>query len=198
MNNFWNERYASAGYAYGTAPNAFIREQLALLQAGRLWVPGCGEGRDAVYAARLGWHVEAFDASEAGLRKAEALAHQEKVQIRFSCQDASDVHVHPEQFDAVVLTFFHLSPELRNRFHRHVVDSLRSGGRIILEGFSTQQLGKPSGGPRDRDWLFTREIIENDFHQLVSEISLETDYVLDEGLYHQGEGSVVRYVGRKK
>jgi hypothetical protein len=39
--SFWNSRYAEPGFAYGTQPNDFLREQAALLPAG----PGaCASG----------------------------------------------------------------------------------------------------------------------------------------------------------
>lgn len=39
--NFWDQRFADAGYKYGTQPNAFLREQAARLPpASRVLVPG--------------------------------------------------------------------------------------------------------------------------------------------------------------
>ena len=77
---FWNERYAQKEYVYGKAPNAFFKSVIDQLKPGRLLVPGAGEGRDAVYAATLGWQVDAFDSSETGREKALSLAQEKRRQ----------------------------------------------------------------------------------------------------------------------
>jgi hypothetical protein len=65
----WNERYSKDGFAYGEQPNNYLKEQLEKLQAGSILFPAEGEGRNAVFAARLGWKVSAFDISTEGKEK---------------------------------------------------------------------------------------------------------------------------------
>ena len=60
----WNERYSADEYAYGTSPNEFFRKNIEQLPPGKILLPGDGEGRNAVYAAALGWDVTAFDMSD--------------------------------------------------------------------------------------------------------------------------------------
>jgi hypothetical protein len=68
--NRWNERYANEEFAYGEEPNNYLKEQLTKLDAGKILFPAEGEGRNAVFAAKEGWTVSAFDISNEGLRKA--------------------------------------------------------------------------------------------------------------------------------
>jgi hypothetical protein len=78
-----------------------------------------------------------------------------------------------------------------------VVESLKPGGRVILEAFHVSQLGNNTGGPGIPELLFTEEIIRSDFARL-EPISLEQDRViLEEGAFHRGEAEVIRFVGRK-
>jgi len=63
MKEFWNERYAKNEFIYGTEPNEFFRKELEILPAGKIILPCDGEGRNAVFAAKLGWKVNAFDFS---------------------------------------------------------------------------------------------------------------------------------------
>ena len=51
----WNERFGKAEYAYGTKPNSYLKQQLGHIKAGSILFPAEGEGRNAVYAAKLGW-----------------------------------------------------------------------------------------------------------------------------------------------
>lgn len=40
MDNSWNERYAMEEYNYGTAPNAFFKQELEKLSPGRILIQG--------------------------------------------------------------------------------------------------------------------------------------------------------------
>lgn len=52
---FWDDRYGGAGFAYGTAPNRWLRERAgAILPGGRVLSLGEGEGRNAVRLAERG------------------------------------------------------------------------------------------------------------------------------------------------
>ena len=72
----------SEEYVYGTEPNQFFKEQLQkIIPAGKLLLPGEGEGRNAVYAAKLGWMVDAFDQSSVARTKALNLAKEKKSKL---------------------------------------------------------------------------------------------------------------------
>ena len=68
MKEFWNERYAEPEFAYGVLPNDFFKNQLDKLKPGSILLVCEGEGRNAVYAAKNGWKVEAFDSSEQAMK----------------------------------------------------------------------------------------------------------------------------------
>ena len=78
MKDFWNERYASTEYVYGKEPNQYFKQILCSLSPGKILLPAEGEGRNAVYAASLGWQVYAYDFSERAYKKAMALAAEKK------------------------------------------------------------------------------------------------------------------------
>ena len=66
----WDTRYASEGYAYGIAPNEFFKNSVATYKpSGKMLLPAEGEGRNAVYAAKEGLEVTAFDISVEGRKK---------------------------------------------------------------------------------------------------------------------------------
>ena len=148
MKAMWNERYQQDIYQYGINPNDFMAEQIPQLPIGRILFPGAGEGRDAVFAAKLGWEVHAFDLSEQGQAKALKLASQEKTRIHFKVADATLVKFPLASFDVIALTYFHLPVEIRLAFYASCISWLKPGGKILLEGFSKKQLGLSSGGPK--------------------------------------------------
>lgn len=87
MKEFWNERYSTEAFAYGKNPNVFFKQELDKLGKGRILLPADGEGRNSIYAAKLGFDVYACDLSISGKTKAEALAAEEKVEINYLVGD---------------------------------------------------------------------------------------------------------------
>lgn len=193
----WNERYQQDIYQYGINPNDFMAEQIPQLPKGRILFPGAGEGRDAVYAAKLGWEVHAFDLSEQGQAKALKLASHEKTRIHFKVSDASLVKFPIASFDVIALTYFHLPVEIRVAFYANCISWLKPGGRILLEGFSKKQQGLSSGGPKNIDWLFSTKELEIEFPGLTILLNEEKQRLLDEGPLHQGLAEVVQFIAQK-
>ena len=113
---FWNKRYAENETVYGTAPNKFFKLFIDQHKPGTILLPGEGEGRNAVYAAKKGWKVEAFDFSPVAREKALELAKQQKVQINYEVKSIESF-VAEKQYDAVALVYVHLEPVLRAKFH---------------------------------------------------------------------------------
>lgn len=198
MKSFWDSRYSLPQYAYGIEPNAFLAGQLRKLKPGKLLLPMEGEGRNAVFAAKEGWIVDAFDFSEAAQRKAEKLAAEAGVTINYSISDASRFQAAEGSYDAVAMIFAHLPPEIRNGFHRKLIDALRPGGVFLLEAFTPQQLNYQSGGPRQYEMLYTAQMLQQDFSDLRIEFLEETETTLEEGPFHSGKAAVVQLIAIKK
>lgn len=197
MSEFWNERYALQEYVYGTEPNVFFKDQIKKISPGKILFPAEGEGRNAVYAAKLGWDVYAYDSSTKAKKKAELLAKGNSVEINYNVYDMETADYPLEFFDCIVLIFAHFHPFERNFFHNKLVSFLKPGGTIILEGFSKKQMQFNSGGPRNLEMLFSADEIQNDFNLLLKTELEETETVLDEGSFHQGPASVIRMIGKK-
>ena len=203
MNQFWNERYGQTAYAYGEKPNVFFSEQLAQIPVGKALFPAEGEGRNAVYAAKLGWDVTAFDMSDQGKMKAEQLAEKNGVSIDYQVSSAESFHAEPESFDLLALIYAHFPGNSRVENHKRLAQLVKPGGMIILEGFSKENLKLATentgiGGPKDINMLFSVEEIKADFSDFEVILAEEQQIQLKEGLYHNGTGSVIRFVGKKK
>jgi 2-polyprenyl-3-methyl-5-hydroxy-6-metoxy-1,4-benzoquinol methylase len=196
-NTFWNERFASDEYIYGTAPNAFFKSVIDGMEPGKILLPAEGEGRNAVYAASLGWDVHAFDYSEEGKKKALLLAEKNGVSIDY---EISDFHAFlgKAPYDMIGLFFTHFPPPYRAEIFRSYTDMLSPGGIIVAELFSKNQLGLTSGGPKDINLLTSVDEFQTIFEKRLKIEQLEeVESVLDEGSYHEGRAFTVRFVGVK-
>lgn len=197
MKAFWNERYSESSYVYGEQPNEFFREQLQLLPTGKLLLPAEGEGRNAVYAATLGWQVEAFDQSTAGQAKALQLAARNNVNIDYQVNDLEDIHYESNHFDVIALVFAHFPAAVRTDYHQKLLNFLKPGGTLLLQGFNKAQIKYQSGGPRDSSMLFSTEELLHDFNGLAIATLEELETTLQEGLYHNGAAALISLVAKK-
>ncbi|MDE5421816.1 class I SAM-dependent methyltransferase [Ancylomarina sp. DW003] len=197
QSDMWNERYANEAFVYGETPNQFFKEELLKLEAGSILLPAEGEGRNAVFAASQLWQVNAFDQSKQGRLKAINLAEKHQVEIKYDIADFENFNSDKESYDCIALIYAHVSEIKRQVYHRLILDYLKPGGILLLEGFSKKQLGKKSGGPGQEAMLFSKEILLDDFSNLEVLKLEELDVELNEGEFHQGMASVIRFVGRK-
>lgn len=196
MKAFWNERYAANETVYGWAPNQFFKDFIDTHAPGHILLPGEGEGRNALYAAKKGWMVDAFDFSEAARNKADALAEEAGLLIHYELKDIATYEAH-KLYDAVALIYVHLPEPLRSSFHAAVAESLQPGGFLVLEAFTPQQLQNNSGGPRDEALLYTASAITPDFSPLQILHCEEKEIELGEGDFHNGKASVLRLIAQK-
>lgn len=198
MSEFWNERFGIEEYLYGKEPNVFLKQELEGLTPGKILFPAEGEGRNAVYAATLGWEVDALDSSEVGKAKAEKLAGEKGVKINYELVNLKFHKFPKQQYDAVAIVYFHLPSDCRADVYKEAVGSLKSGGKLILELFDKEQFKVPYAGPKDEDLLYSLEDAVSDFIDLdFDKLSKET-IQMDEGSGHTGTGYVIRFVGIKK
>lgn len=80
---------------------------------------------------------------------------------------------------------------------------MKPGGLIIFEAFGKNHLSyrerNPKiGGPQDINMLYSIMEIQQDFSNYNVVLLEEAEVDLNEGLYHIGTGSVIRFVGIKK
>lgn len=197
MQDFWDSRYGETEYAYGTQPNTWFRQALHGLTPGHLYLPGEGEGRNAAYAARLGWEVTAVDYSAAGKEKALRLAADSGVSFRYDMADLATFAPPAEHFDAAALIFLHLPTPLRALVHSRTVDALKSGAVLIVEAFAKEQLAYGTGGPKSEDMLYDMATLKEDFHGMEILAAERVDTELAEGPYHSGRSAVIRLLLRK-
>ena len=93
--------------------------------------------------------------------------------------------------------------DIKSKYHKTLSSYVKKDGIIIFEAFSKNHLdyiqkNEKVGGPRDIDQLFSIEEIQSDFDSYHIITLEEKEIELQEGLFHNGIGSVIRFVGQKK
>ncbi|GAB6122127.1 class I SAM-dependent methyltransferase [Dysgonomonas termitidis] len=204
MNNKWDERYNIEEYRYGEMPNLFFKEIIDALPVGKVLLPADGEGRNGVYAAMRGWSVDAFDQSQQAKEKALRLAHKNNADISYKVINFEDVAQNyvADSYNVIALTYVHLPEQLKAKYHRSLLPLLKTGGHIIIEGFSKdhikyQQQNPSAGGPPLVDMMYSKQEILSIFDSLEIDLLEEKEIKLAEGIGHNGKASVIRFIGQK-
>ncbi|SRR5258708_46833 len=121
----WNERYSKDEFAFGNLPNNYLKEQLEKLTIGTILFPAEGEGRNAVFAARIGWKVSAFDISIEGKKKAARLAEANNVTIDYQVGELVKINFGTQQFDTLALIYAHFPANIKSFYHKTLDNYLR-------------------------------------------------------------------------
>lgn len=198
MKDIWNSRYASKEYVYGVAPNQYFEKEIKKLPKGKILLPAEGEGRNAVYAAKQGWKVSAFDISDKGREKALQLADKNHVDISYDVFSIEDISYPNESFDCIGVFFMHLPLAIQSNGFQNLFQKLKKGGSFILEVFSKKQLEYNTGGPKNLDMLFSIDELKHIFKDFSSIKFEENEVVLDEGALHKGKAVTIRGYGIKE
>lgn len=106
MENPYDDRYEEEGFYWGIKPSPICFRVLELLPPEgrpRLLDIGCGEGRNAVFFARNGYRVSAFDSSARGVEKTRRLARETGVAVDAFQADVKEFRLH-EAYDVLFST----------------------------------------------------------------------------------------------
>lgn len=122
----YDRRYTTEEYYWGLTPNRICYDIMKILppvKPYRVLDMGCGEGKDAVFFAKCGYEVTAFDISERGIEKAKKLAEHNKVEVTFFKADIYDYRPDTE-YDIIFSSgVLHFVPQTQRR---ELSDSLRA------------------------------------------------------------------------
>ena len=196
---FWDQRFASEEYVFGTAPNVFLASQSQWFKPGiRVLDVACGEGRNAVWLAQQGCEVVAIDISPVAIEKARRLAAERGVHVAFELVDVRDWRWPPNAFDAVVSVFIQFAaPAERAQLFTGFVTTLRPNGVLVLQGYTPKQLQYKTGGPPQAEHMYTQPMLREAVPGLEIVHVREHDDVLSEGTKHVGLSALIDLVARK-
>jgi hypothetical protein len=131
------------------------------------------------------------------------LAEKNAVTIDYKIGDLDTLNYQYGQFDVIALIYAHFPAQVKSYLHKELDKYLRKGGTVIFEAFSKEHISyikkdEKVGGPKDIASLFSIDEIKADFSNYNIVELKEVEIQLREGIYHNGLGSVIRFVGKKR
>jgi SAM-dependent methyltransferase len=159
----WDERYAASDLVWGLEPNRFVREQSEHLRIGRAVDVACGEGRNAIWLAQLGWHVTGIDYSAVAIERARQLTSKRDPAVAarmvWRVEDATTMPLKAKAFDLAVISYLHLPPDQTETVVRNVARSVAPAGHLVIVGHDRRNLREGVGGPEDETLLYDPNVL---------------------------------------
>jgi SAM-dependent methyltransferase len=160
----WNRRYAEIESLWSAAPNRCLVAETAELIQGRALDLACGDGRNAIWLAGLGWHVTGVDFSDVAIAKGRQRAAREGVEVDFRSQDLLDFEPDARAYELVLVLYLQLPADERRVVLGRASEAVATAGTFLLVGHDVLNLTEGVGGPSDPRVLYTPE-------DIVSELS---------------------------
>jgi SAM-dependent methyltransferase len=196
----WESRYATSEYVFGTEPNHFLAETRPMLPIkGKALAVADGEARNGVWLARQGLEVLSLDFSQVAQEKGRQLARKHDVLVNFELADVHRWSYPNATYDVVVEIFAQFStPAQRALKWTGMRRTLKPGGLLILQGYTPKQLQYATGGPRQLENLYTREMLEQAFAGFKNMRFVEEEREMREGVRHNGMSAVIGLTATKQ
>lgn len=140
MKNKFDALYKKNSNVWGDKPNKLLLKSLKYLNSDIKEVLdlGCGQGRDALFLASLGFLVTAIDSSQEGINFINAEAKKRKLKIRTSCNKVETIRIPADKFGLIqlnnVLHFLNYVDGLK--VIERVKKNITSKGVIIIANFT--------------------------------------------------------------
>ncbi|MEK4556243.1 class I SAM-dependent methyltransferase [Jeotgalicoccus sp. FSL K6-3177] len=193
--NHWDEKFKTDEYVYGVEPNEWLRSVLNEQTDKDIALLAEGEGRNAVYLAKLGNKVTTYDFSKEGIEKTKRLAESEDVDVDTHLQDITVKNVLPrESYDISASIFGHVPESGKYEMFANLIECVKPGGLIIFEFYSVNQLEYKTGGPKDITMLYEVDEIKSYLEDFSLEVISLKEVVTErnEGTAHNGQASVIQ------
>ena len=119
---------------FRTAASQFLVRMVEGRKPGRALDVAMGQGRNSLFLASAGWDVTGYDISEGGMAAANAAASRAGLKLKTVSASHDEFEYGVAQWDLIVETFAftNLSDAA---YRKRVIDSLKPGGLLVIEGF---------------------------------------------------------------
>ena len=180
---WWNRRFRTRNLNLMCHEKCLEEDMSYFPVNGKVLDLACGDGRNSIYLARLGYNLCAVDFSEEALRRLSYFSNQEKIKIDTVLLDFSKDIVLPNlgKYDIIILNHYRLNPQL----YHGLIKCLNTNGILWVNGF--------------------REVPEDNLDITESDLLREEDFIClahckleNKRVYEIGARKFVRYLWRKQ
>jgi SAM-dependent methyltransferase len=195
----WEARYANAGdYLFGEEPAQMLVENPWMTDgADTCLCVADGEGRNGVWLAGQGLSVASFDLSQTAVERAQVLAAKSGVGINAYVSDWEGWDWSQSFVLVVAVLVQFMGPVARVRQFETLREAVRPGGRLVLHGYTPEQVEFGTGGPPYPENMYTPELLNDAFGDWRVLRLAAYEREVQEGRGHSGHSALIDLVAEK-
>ena len=154
--NWWNARFKNRELNVMAHEKCLEDDILYFPKKGQILDIASGDGRNAIYLAKLGYQVLAIDFCEEALKRLSYFSEKQSLKIETKLVDLSkkESFIDLRDFQAIIINHYRLNPP----FYTNLMNSLHKGGILWVNGFSEVPTDHPNITELDilteRDFIF--------------------------------------------
>ena len=178
-------------------PHEFFINFIKGVEPGRILLPADGTGGNAVFAAGLGWEVDAFDFSLDTRKKAIDLARKEGVGSGYFSGNIEFHELEEDMYDVIALIYVDINRHNRSFIHEKLITSLKSGGFFLVEANTCGDREDRNHGLKNGPY-YDIDDLKADFSTLeIETLHKETPVRDGVGAHFPGRSGVLRMIAMK-
>jgi 2-polyprenyl-3-methyl-5-hydroxy-6-metoxy-1,4-benzoquinol methylase len=145
----WNAIYAAGGHTRVTPAKVLGEFAHLLPDTGTALDFACGRGANALFLAKSGLNVHAWDISEEAITSLKTKANELQLTLETRICDVTKEPLPPDSFDVVVVSYF-----LERKLMPSIINTLRKNGLLFYQTFIQERVDNT--GPRNEDYRLGR------------------------------------------
>ena len=195
----WEERYSRHDdFLFGRAPAHVLRDNPWVVEGrGTALCVADGEGRNAVHLAQQGLTVTSFDLSATAVERTGELAAAAGVAVETNVAEWGEWDW-SRQFDLAVAIFVQFAgPSERPQQFADLRSATKPGGRLLLHGFTSEQIELGTGGPPVAENMYTEQLLAEAFGDWKILRLARYEREQDSGTAHVGRAALIDLVAER-
>ena len=102
---FWDVLYRKSKFIWGSEADRTLVEYAELIPRGYILDLGMGEGRNALFFAKLGYTVEGIDVSKAAIKKCIKMANKANLKIAAEVGSLQNIKITPKKYSLIIISW---------------------------------------------------------------------------------------------
>ena len=156
----WEEAYRSVESLWGLKPDRTLIEYAKAVPKGVILDLGIGEGRNALFFAKMGYEVEGADISQTAIERCLQRAETQNLKIKAEVKDLKEMEIAQGKYSLIIAAWvlnFLRKTEV-DKIVNKIKDGLKKDGLVYVGTFSPSD----PGYQRAKETL--KEVEENTFY----------------------------------
>lgn len=181
--HWWNERFKIRKLTIMQHEKCLEEDIKYFSPTGNVLDIACGDGRNAIYLAELGYDVHAIDFSKEALIRLNYFCKEKNLEVKTDLVDLSvwDGYTDSNKYDVIIINHYRLDQKLYTK----LIDCLKTGGFLWVNGFREV--------PNDNPNITKSDLLSDEDFLSICDYTLydKKDYEIDNRKF-------VRYIWQKR